>query len=33
MRVGINLINFGPGASPESLTRAAAEGEALGYHR
>ena len=32
MRVGINLINFGPGASPASLARAAAEGKALGYH-
>ena len=32
MRVGINLINFGPGASPESLARAAELGEALGYH-
>jgi len=32
MRVGINLINFGPGASPESLARAASLAEALGYH-
>ena len=32
MRVGINLINFGPGASPESLARTAELGEALGYH-
>jgi probable F420-dependent oxidoreductase len=32
MRVGINLINFGPGASPESLARSAALGESLGYH-
>jgi len=32
MRVGINLINFGPGASPESLARSAALAEALGYH-
>src|SRR5258706_7089635 len=32
MRVGINLINFGPGASPESLARSAALGESLGDH-
>ena len=32
MRVGINLINFGPGASPESLACTAELGEALGYH-
>jgi probable F420-dependent oxidoreductase len=32
MRVGINLINFGPGASPESLARSAELAEALGYH-
>ena len=32
MRVGINLINFGPGVSPESLARTAELGEALGYH-
>ncbi len=32
MRVGINLINFGPGASPESLARSAELAESLGYH-
>jgi probable F420-dependent oxidoreductase len=32
MRVGINLINFGPGVSPESLARSAALAESLGYH-
>jgi probable F420-dependent oxidoreductase len=32
MRLGINLINFGPGATPESLTRWAQLAEALGYH-
>ena len=32
MRVGINLINFGPGVSPESLARSAELAEALGYH-
>ncbi len=32
MRVGINLINFGPGASPETLARSAELAEALGYH-
>ena len=31
MRVGINLINFGPGVSPESLARTAELGEALGF--
>src|SRR5882724_1349114 len=32
MRVGINLINFGPGATPESLARSVDLAEALGYH-
>ncbi len=32
MRVGINLINFGPGASPESLARSVELAEAQGYH-
>ena len=32
VRVGINLINFGPGASPESLARSAELAEAHGYH-
>jgi probable F420-dependent oxidoreductase len=32
MKVGVNLINFGPGASPETLARAAALAEELGYH-
>lgn len=32
MKAGVNLINFGPGATPESLARTAALAEALGYH-
>jgi probable F420-dependent oxidoreductase len=32
MRVGINLINFGPGVTPESLARSVDLAEALGYH-
>ena len=32
MRFGINLINFGPGASPESLAASAELAEDLGYH-
>ena len=32
MRVGINLINFGPGVTPESLARSVELAEALGYH-
>ena len=32
MRVGINLINFGPGVSPQSLLRTAEMAEALGFH-
>ena len=32
MKVGVNLINFGPGASPESLRRWVQLSETLGYH-
>ncbi|MGE3539910.1 MAG: LLM class F420-dependent oxidoreductase [Candidatus Tectimicrobiota bacterium] len=32
MKCGINLINFGPSASAQSLSRWATFGEALGYH-
>ena len=32
MKVGVNLINFGPSASPASLRRWAQLTEALGYH-
>ena len=32
MKVGVNLINFGPGASPASLKSWATLSEALGYH-
>lgn len=32
MKVGVNLINFGPGAAPETLARWAALAETLGYH-
>jgi probable F420-dependent oxidoreductase len=32
MRVGINLLNFGPGANPDALLRWAQLAEALGYH-
>ena len=32
MKVGVNLINFGPGANPESLKRWAQLSESLGYH-
>ena len=32
MKVGVNLINFGPGANPESLARTVQLVEALGYH-
>src|SRR5262249_42029608 len=32
MRVGINLINFGPGTGPETLARSAELAESLGYH-
>ncbi len=32
MKVGVNLLNFGPGVSPDSLGRWAELAEALGYH-
>ena len=32
MKFGVNLINFGPGARPESLTQWAMLTETLGYH-
>ena len=32
MKVGVNLINFGPGANPDSLTRTVNLVEAMGYH-
>jgi probable F420-dependent oxidoreductase len=32
MKVGVNLINFGPGATPHSLIRWVQLAEALGYH-
>lgn len=32
MKVGINLLNFGPGASPEALAHWARRAEGLGYH-
>ena len=32
MKVGVNLINFGPGANPESLERWVRLTESLGYH-
>ncbi|MCZ6874380.1 MAG: LLM class F420-dependent oxidoreductase [bacterium] len=32
MKVGVNLINFGPGASPQSLARWVQLAETLGYH-
>jgi probable F420-dependent oxidoreductase len=32
MKVGVNLLNFGPAASPESLLRWTRTAEALGYH-
>lgn len=32
MKVGVNLLNFGPGARPESLLRWTRVAEALGYH-
>jgi alkanesulfonate monooxygenase SsuD/methylene tetrahydromethanopterin reductase-like flavin-dependent oxidoreductase (luciferase family) len=32
MKVGINLINFGPGASVETMLRWTRMAEALGYH-
>ncbi|MCH8744979.1 MAG: TIGR03619 family F420-dependent LLM class oxidoreductase [Chloroflexi bacterium] len=32
MKIGVNLINFGPGASPQSMQRWAQLAQALGYH-
>jgi probable F420-dependent oxidoreductase len=32
MKIGINLINFGPGVTPESLSRSTELAESLGYH-
>jgi probable F420-dependent oxidoreductase len=32
MKVGVNLLNFGPGAAPAALARSASLIEALGYH-
>jgi probable F420-dependent oxidoreductase len=32
MKIGVNLLNFGPGVSPEALARWATLSEALGYH-
>ncbi|HEU5422222.1 MAG TPA: TIGR03619 family F420-dependent LLM class oxidoreductase [Nitrolancea sp.] len=32
MKVGVNLLNYGPGASPASLLRWSRLAEALGYH-
>ena len=32
MKVGVNLINFGPGANPDSFRRTVEISEALGYH-
>jgi probable F420-dependent oxidoreductase len=32
VKFGVNLISFGPGASPESLARWAAFAESVGYH-
>ena len=32
MKVGVNLLNFGPGATPESLSRWTEIAETLGYH-
>src|SRR5262249_56071982 len=32
MKVGVNLLNWGPGVSPEALARTTAVIEALGYH-
>jgi len=32
MKVGVNLINYGPGATPQSLARWARLAEVLGYH-
>src|SRR6267378_4053722 len=32
MRIGVNLLNFGPGASPDSLAGWTQLAETLGYH-
>ena len=32
MKVGVNLLNFGPGATPDSLSRWTEIAETLGYH-
>ena len=32
MKIGVNILNFGPGASPKSLQRWARQAETLGYH-
>lgn len=32
MKVGVNLIDYGPGATPDHLARWARLAEALGYH-
>jgi probable F420-dependent oxidoreductase len=32
MKIGVNLLNFGPGVSPESLARWTTLAETLGYH-
>ena len=32
MKVGVNLLNFGPGATPDSLSRWTEVAETLGYH-
>ena len=32
MKVGVNLINFGPGVSPESMRGWVQLSESLGYH-
>src|SRR5258706_11888603 len=32
MRIGVNLLNFGPGVSPESLAGWTQLAETLGYH-
>jgi|SRR5579862_9689674 len=32
MKIGVNILNFGPGATPASLLRSARLAEALGYH-
>src|SRR5262245_26423447 len=32
MKIGVNLLNFGPGVTPESLARWATLAETVGYH-